>query len=178
MSRGCDCLTVCTSMPHLISSHPSHPSITNHHCMFAIWFDQPETMAHHRHQASLESIINFSPPPLLSANQRNHASRRFYQIINHFDVTGDARPTRGTYNVPRLIRLTYEYALSEESRDLFLQAFFRALQLRLDDEEDVDLGGNREENIRADMVGFSEYLMDNFYLPRASFSTLPSCPYG
>jgi len=146
--------------------------------MFAIWFDQPETMAHHRHQASLESIINFSPPPLLSANQRNHASRRFYQIINHFDVTGDARPTRGTYNVPRLIRLTYEYALSEESRDLFLQAFFRALQLRLDDEEDVDLGGNREENIRADMVGFSEYLMDNFYLPRASFSTLPSCPYG
>jgi len=135
-------------------------------------------MAHHRHQASLESIINFSPPPALSASQRNHASRKFYQIVNHFDVAGDARPARGTYNVPRLIRLTYEYALSEESRDLILQAFFRALELRLDDPEDVALGGEQGENIRADMVGFAEYLMDNFYLPRGLFSTKPSCPYG
>ncbi|KAI5861110.1 hypothetical protein GGS23DRAFT_612060 [Durotheca rogersii] len=122
-------------------------------------------MALHQHQASLESILDFSGPLSLSSDQRNRASRRFYQIVNHFDVDAEIEPSRGaSYNRPRLIRLTYEYALSEDSRDLLLQAFFRSIRLDFDDEGDV-IFGDGEEELRQDMIGFAEYLMDNFFLP-------------
>lgn len=124
-------------------------------------------MSHHRHQVSLEGIVDFLPPPALSDQQRINASRRFYSIVNHFD--NGENPTGGvSYNRPRLIRLTYEYALSNESRDLILQAFFRSLGLALDDEAEVVFGG-QEDDIRSNVYGFAEYLMDNFFLPCAFF---------
>lgn len=102
----------------------------------------------------------------LHANERRHASRRFYQIINYFDATEDA-PTCGTsYSRPRLIRLTYEYSLSEQSRDLLLQAFFRALRLDPDDVADVTFEGGDHQQMRSAVVGFAEHLLDNFFLPR------------
>lgn len=120
--------------------------------------------SHHRHQASPKGLLDLSPPPSLSSNQRRHARRRFYQIIDHFDVDdGQAGQIRGTsYNRPRLVRLTYEYALAEESRALFLQAFFRSVQLPIDDEEDV-VFENIEQRIQSDVLGFAEYLIDNFF---------------
>ena len=124
-------------------------------------------MAQHHHQASLEGILDFSLDNSLTESQRNHGSRRFLQIISYFDVDDGAAAGEAygaTYNRPRLVRLTYEYALSDESRDLLLQAFFRCIQLRLDDEGDVAL--DDLERIRSDVVGFAEYLMDSFYLPR------------
>ncbi|KAL2751819.1 hypothetical protein ACRALDRAFT_1083780 [Sodiomyces alcalophilus JCM 7366] len=112
--------------------------------------------------SSLEDILVSGPTQLLSESRRSLAHQKFYQIVGHFD-TGDASPADDTtYNHPRLIRLTYEYALSDASRDLFLQAFFRSIQIPLDDLESI---GDSMEHMRSDVFGFAEYLMDNFFLP-------------
>ncbi|KIH95185.1 hypothetical protein SPBR_03549 [Sporothrix brasiliensis 5110] len=123
---------------------------------------------HHRHQASLESVIDPTPPPPLDPAQRANATRVFYRIVEHFDALDNHDGNRGrshTYSQPRLVRYTYEYALSEESRDIFLRAFFKAVALGLDENE---LGEDREldfENLNPLFSGFAEYLLNNFFLP-------------
>ncbi|KAI0400042.1 hypothetical protein F4802DRAFT_514472 [Xylaria palmicola] len=83
----------------------------------------------HRHQSSLEGVLNFSPPPPpLGTEQRNQARQRFRDICQHFD--------RGipvdNYSHPRLVRYTYEYTRSEASGDYFLRLFFKTLDLAID----------------------------------------------
>nr|KMM64829.1 hypothetical protein CPAG_01181 [Coccidioides posadasii RMSCC 3488] len=92
---------------------------------------QSKAMARHRHQASLEGIINFSGPESLPADQRARAKQRFYSIIKHF------RPAEASdvaYSRPFLVRYTYEYSRSELSQDT-LRAFFDFMGL--------DVGGDR-----------------------------------
>ena len=147
-------------------------------------------MAHHRHQASLEGILDFSTPATLSVDQRERATRKFHQIIGHFDNNEGASSRGASYNRPRLIQLTYEYALSEESRDLLLRTFFHFIRLDIVGSEGSPAGnreeevvgftdfltefsvGDREEEIRSKVAEFADYLMDNFYLPRKVFQRL------
>ncbi|KAL7784893.1 hypothetical protein V8C37DRAFT_395026 [Trichoderma ceciliae] len=118
---------------------------------------------HLRHQSSLEGIIDFSQGPLLTSEQHAKAKRKFYQIVNHFI---NARCNHGQYNRPLLIRYTYEYALSEKSQNIFLNAFFQSIALSVDDENGLDFT-NKEmvEELGSMFSNFSEYLMDNFFLP-------------
>lgn len=102
---------------------------------------------------------------ILHPKERSHASRRFYQIINHLDATEDASTYSTSYNRPRLIRLTYEYALSEQSRNLLLQAFFRALRLDPDDAAEVTFEDGDHQQMRSDVANFADHLLDNFFLP-------------
>ena len=126
------------------------------------------TMAHHhRHQGSLENILDFSDPPGVSVSQRELAARNFYRIIKCFDSEERSQTESALYNRPQLVQSTYEYALSEESRDLLLQAFFRFIGLSPDNDEGVT-DGNWEE-IRYNVVGFADFLMDNLFLPRIVF---------
>ncbi|KAI1768657.1 hypothetical protein GGR53DRAFT_346453 [Hypoxylon sp. FL1150] len=123
----------------------------------------------HRHQSSLEGIINFSAEPPLETAQRIVAKRRFYRIIEHFETSsndGDG----SSYKRPQLVRFTYEYALSEESRDNLLRAFFRAMALSMDDDnQSIDF-----EELRSIFFGFADYLLDNFFLPlKASTKKTP-----
>ncbi|KAI0173167.1 hypothetical protein GGR52DRAFT_542148 [Hypoxylon sp. FL1284] len=123
----------------------------------------------HRHQSSLEGVINFSAEPPLEAAQRTVAVRRFYRIIEHFETSsnsGDVSP----YKRPQLVRFTYEYALSEESRDNLLRAFFRAMALSMgDDNQSIDF-----EELRSIFLGFADHLLDNFFLPlKASTKKTP-----
>ena len=112
---------------------------------------------HHRHQESLERILNFSPrPSLLGTELRNHASSRLYDICQHFD-TG---LRKGDYSRPRLVRYTYEYSLSQESGDHFLRFFFRAVDLQIDGNEPLCF-----EDIRSNFFDFAEHLFNNFFLP-------------
>ena len=132
-------------------------------------------MAHHRHQASLEGFLDFSNPRTLSADQRERASRKFYEIVDYFDEPGSTRGA--SYNRPRLIRLTYEYALSDESRDLLLQTFFHSIGLNFDDDDEgFLLAGDGGEELRSSVLEFADYLMDNFYLPRIVFLQYPTSP--
>lgn len=120
---------------------------------------------HHRHQSSLEGLIDLNHRAPLTANQRACARAKFSRIVTRLEATTSSD---GPYNRPVLVRLTYEYARSEESKDNFLRAFFQAMALSIDDEqENLCLDENREleEELRSALVQFAEYLLDNFFLP-------------
>jgi hypothetical protein len=131
---------------------------------------------HHRHQASLEEIIFLSDEPeALDAVQRNRAEQKFYRIVRHFEAA-TATATAAQYSRPLLVRLTYEYARSRESQDIFLRAIFHLMGLSLDGEDDVDFKCN-QEHLRAALLLFADYLFDSFFLPckgdrKANFTVL------
>lgn len=118
---------------------------------------------HHRHQSSLEGITSFSSQPPLGAAKRARAHDQFYRIINHFeDEEARAGSKKGPYNRPRLVRLIYEHARSQESKDLFLRAFFQAMDLQIEHENGPD-GIN--ERLGSALTQFADHLIDHFFLP-------------
>ncbi|KAK2785867.1 hypothetical protein FQN53_007243 [Emmonsiellopsis sp. PD_33] len=127
-------------------------------------------MAHHRHQASLEGVLNFSRPHPLPADQRAHARQTFYTIINHCrdaelaapPSPRQSRPT--TYSRPLLVRYTYEYARSELSQDTFLAAFSASMDLDLAGDAPPDLE-RQGDQLGEKVASFAEFLMDNFFIP-------------
>ncbi|KAI0395868.1 hypothetical protein F5Y17DRAFT_465463 [Xylariaceae sp. FL0594] len=128
----------------------------------------------HQHQLSLEAILDFSPTERLSIIQRADAERRFYRIVNHFlpDSEIDSSAPSQTYSPPRLISLTYQYALSDEARDNFLRAFFLAVDLPIVRNGTGDDGD--PEALRSSVFAFADYLMDQFFLPlKASTKKTP-----
>lgn len=115
----------------------------------------------HRHQSSLHSAFNLSAEPALGADQRFRAEERFKYILERFN---DRDSSNGKYKRTILLRLMYEHALSEESRDIFLRAFFQSMNLSLDEDQHVDFE-HAEEELYSVLVGFADYLLDNFFLP-------------
>ncbi|KAI0977461.1 hypothetical protein F4678DRAFT_16139 [Xylaria arbuscula] len=120
----------------------------------------------HRHQSSLEGVLNFSShPPPLGTELRDHASRRLHSICEHFD-TG---LPQGDFSRPRLIRYTYTYSLSQESGDHFLRAFFQAVDIQISGDEVISF-----EDVRSKFFDFGDYLFNNFFLPvKASTKKTP-----
>ncbi|EKJ74174.1 hypothetical protein NXS19_010817 [Fusarium pseudograminearum] len=127
----------------------------------------------HRHQSSPEGIIDFNAQPPLEPGLRLSASHRFYQIVNHFDASGSGN--NGKYDRIKLVRLTYEYARSEESKGNFLSAFFQSAAFPMDGEEAIDFGdADLEAELRTSLFNFAEYLFENFFLPlKASTKKTP-----
>ncbi|OBS15941.1 hypothetical protein FPOA_13351 [Fusarium poae] len=127
----------------------------------------PPAEALHRHQSSLEGILDFSAQPPLTPAQRLSAGRRFDQLVNHFDAPDDSCKD---YDRVKLVRLTYEYARSEESKGYFLRAFFESAGIPIDaDQEDIDLtDADKQAKLRDSFVNFAEYLFENFFLPLKS----------
>ncbi|CAK7219601.1 hypothetical protein SCUCBS95973_003870 [Sporothrix curviconia] len=123
---------------------------------------------HHRHQASLEDVLDLASTAQdpLGPEERATARRTFSRVVEHFEAADPyrniTRAERATsYSQPLLIRHTYEYALSDESRDIFLRAFFASVELDLASahaELDFDVLTPR-------FNGFADYLIDNFFLP-------------
>src|SRR5947208_1922750 len=74
---------------------------------------------HHRHQSSLEGVIDLSSPQPLEPDQRDRATRIFNQIVAHFEPS--QAEDKG-YKRVTLIRAAHEYTLN---RDNFLHCFFR-----------------------------------------------------
>ncbi|KAK2591443.1 hypothetical protein QQS21_010852 [Conoideocrella luteorostrata] len=121
--------------------------------------------AHHRHQNSLEGILDFSSSPTLREDERALAESKFRQIIEHYGADESAPPNT-EYNRIELVRSTYDFARSGESKDNVLQAFFSAIGLPMNEPGPVDLSiKETEDNILAKLAGFADYLMDNFFLP-------------
>ncbi|KAK2759095.1 hypothetical protein FQN54_003194 [Arachnomyces sp. PD_36] len=117
-------------------------------------------MAQHRHQASLEDIINFSGPEPLAVDQRAGAKRIFYSIVTYFEgETSDV-----AYSRPLLVRYMYEYSRSELSQDTFLRAFFDFMGLDITAEHDPDFEGDRSK-LSEGLASFADFLLDNFFIP-------------
>merc|ERR1712000_206784 len=128
--------------------------------------------AHRRHQDSLERFLNFSSSPPLTEEVRDQAETRFCTIVDHFrghDHSNDE------YDRTALVRYTYEYALTEKAKDNLLQAFFVSLAIPLSDTVDVDLNDKEtEDEVWLNLVGFADYLLNNFFLPlKASTKRTP-----
>ncbi|KAI1428899.1 hypothetical protein F5Y12DRAFT_799984 [Xylaria sp. FL1777] len=122
---------------------------------------------HHRHQASLESVIAFSIEPPLSVGERAQAKRRFLYIVNHFEgasrAAAELAPAKGTTN--RLLSVSPTSMPSEKSRDLYLRAFFRSAALSVTG-DNVDFSDKHlEEEVCSSLLSFADYLIDNFFLP-------------
>ncbi|RYO84436.1 hypothetical protein DL766_008527 [Monosporascus sp. MC13-8B] len=123
---------------------------------------------YHHHQSSLENIFDLSAKPSLETDQRIKATNKFYSIVKHF-VTAEKNSNRSHYKRSQLIHYTHEYALSQESKDSFLLAFFEAMGLSIDKDGDSDF-----EHIESTFFDFADYLLDNFFLPlKASGAKTP-----
>ncbi|OAA63288.1 Ankyrin repeat-containing domain protein [Niveomyces insectorum RCEF 264] len=122
---------------------------------------------HHRHQTSLEQVIDMSTAQEpLGHVERTMARATFYHIVEHFEQPDPyntaSRATRHTlYSQPRLVRYTYEFARSAESQDIFLRSFFGAVGLDLT----VDVANLNFDELLPLFSAFAEYLMDHFFFP-------------
>lgn len=116
------------------------------------------------------TTLSAADPPFANDDDRAQAVGRFRRIVGHFEALEIEKPASPPqhgdgYNRPALIRLTFDHARSEKSKDLFLVVFFQFLGIGILDEDDdfVDVAALRDA-----VLGFAEFLMANFFLPRAS----------
>jgi len=133
----------------------------------------------HRHQSSLEDIIDFSEahPIFESSQQRAQAVDRFHRIVAQSENVEQPASSRygNGYNRPALVRLTFEYARSPESQDKFLKAFFQSLGLgMLDDSDGIDLD-DQLASFRESVFSFADHLIYHFFLP-CMISLQPQVP--
>jgi hypothetical protein len=126
----------------------------------------PPALPLHRHQSSLEGIIDFSSREPLSESHRASAIRRFYQVIKHFDGNNIKRG-QDQYDRVKLVRFTYEYSTNQVSKDNVLIAVFEFLKLSISSEEDIDFeDATYRGQLKTHLYEFADYLIDNFFLPR------------
>lgn len=118
-------------------------------------------MPAYRHRPCLENGITLghSPQPL-PADIRHNAQHKFHRIIDKFKDEG-----ANGYNRPLLLEYTYEYSLTDLSKDGFLRAFFGSLGLDFMSEQHIDLD---DTDLGEKVVGFADFILEKFYLPRVS----------
>ena len=145
----------------------------------------------HRHQSSLEDIIDFSEthPIFENGQQRAQAVGRFRRIVTYFESEKTGKPQSASrhidgFNRPALLRLTFEYARSPESQEKFLKAFFPYLALgMLDSSDGFDLDDDDNvASLREPVFSFADQLIYHFFLPCTlpcvcNICPNPPCPY-
>lgn len=123
----------------------------------------------HRHQSSLEGIIDLSEadPIFENEQQRAQAIDKFRHIVAHFENTEQQPASRygDEYNRPALVRLTFEYALSPESQDKVLKGFFQSLALGMLDDNDGLSDDYEVTSLRNLVFSFADHLIYHFFLP-------------
>ena len=126
----------------------------------------------HRHQLSLEGLIDFSAlqPVFADADERARVITRFYRIVGHFEAIETRRSSnrpQKEYNRPALVRLMFEYIRTPESQDNFLQAFFRSMALGVHKDDDhLELEDNgMAADLGQSLSDYADYLFNYFFLP-------------
>ena len=117
---------------------------------------------HHRHQSSLEGVI-YPPTPAIEPSHRVRATEIFNQIIDYYEPS---QTKTGRYKQITLLRLTYEYVLSEASRDNFLRYFLQAVKIQVDDDFHFKAWNEeRKSELRTLTASFADLLVEQFFLP-------------
>ncbi|KAH8427790.1 uncharacterized protein LDX57_005495 [Aspergillus melleus] len=138
-------------------------------------------MARHRHQSSVESVLEFSPPFPLAPHQKNKAQILLHNFIRHY---GLEQIVQKGYKPAKLIQATHDRVACQ---DTFLRFFFLFIYVKPSDlkESNVDADFSAAlsyvesfiedpTNVKAAIEDFAEYIMDNFLLPlRASSAKTP-----
>lgn len=133
-------------------------------------------LPHHRHQSSLEGILDFSSPQPLEQDQLKRATNIFNRIVALYEPL---QTNDGGYKRITLLRIAHD---SVTSRDNFLRYFFLFVEKELRQTGDaselnlsralcryVDLDSwNREQrtDLERSLAAFSDFFVNNFLLPR------------
>jgi hypothetical protein len=145
---------------------------------------------HHRHQSSLEAILNFSPTPPLPLGQRIQGKDVLMKLLAYYRQSS-ASPSPNSkpkpYRPADLLELVHEHAVSDLGRDNVLRYLLSSL---LDGEVELQAGLNdlsdalalladfdswnepRKTRIVAQIEVIAEHLINRFFLPRKNFHSL------
>jgi hypothetical protein len=128
------------------------------------------TSPHHRHQSSLEGVIDF-PDQSLEPDERDRAIQIFKQIVDHYEpIQREKEP----YKQITLIRVTQEYTFSQSN---FLKHFFLYVgretlseepnfsQILSDFVQFESWDTEQKNGLGTRVIAFADYLIDNFFLP-------------
>ncbi|OAL75678.1 hypothetical protein A7D00_1278 [Trichophyton violaceum] len=142
-------------------------------------------MALHRHQSSLERVLDFSPPFSLNSQQRQRAATLLRSLVQLYGV--EQTICHG-FKPASLIQFTFEHV---KAQDAFLSFYFSFLYENLcpgvtdstEPEVTVALSffddfstwdQNQKEDVNRASEKFAEYIVENFLLPlRASSVKTP-----
>lgn len=90
----------------------------------------------------LETLTTLSATEPLFANDEDRAKAvaRFRRIVGYFEPLEKPSTRYGDgYNRPALVRLTFDYACSQDSKDRFLVAFVQSLAIGMLNDDKIDL---------------------------------------
>jgi hypothetical protein len=136
----------------------------------------------HRHQASLESVIDPLAMPPLSPSERTQAVSIFLTIIEHcnsYEISYKLHPER-KYKRGTLLKLVYDHAISDLGRDNILRYFLTSMTAGLEENPSAQpkfsyvlaaLGNfeGRSALEKKEVVGkakdLADHLVDSFFLP-------------
>lgn len=140
-------------------------------------------MSSHRHQSSLEGILDFSEPFSLTPQQSSSARSLLDILVKDY---GLERETERGYKPAKLIHATLEHIFSKDSFLTLFSTFLHEnltsvtsnITLALSYFEDID---SWESTARKDVMGaleeFAHYMVTQFFLPRA-FNLPPTYDYS
>jgi hypothetical protein len=130
-------------------------------------------MSLHRHQSSLEDVLNFSEPFLLTPQQHQTARSLLNALTEHY---GPEQTSQKGYLPAKLIRSTFNYVASKDS---FLTFFFTYLHECLTEvNSDIALAlsyfydfASWDADMQRKAMGaveeFADFMVTQFFLPRA-----------
>ena len=134
---------------------------------------------HHRHQSSLEGVLDFSSPQPLGPDQRNRATDIFNQIVAQYEPS---QTNSKGYKRITLLRVAHDSVIS---RDNFLSCFFLFITKELGLRDDVlklslsqalsryvnpdSWSRQQRKELETSLAAFSDYLLDNFFLSRTLY---------
>ncbi|KAL6247174.1 hypothetical protein RBB50_005517 [Rhinocladiella similis] len=129
------------------------------------------------HPQSSEGLLDMSPPPALTPDQHSQATAIFNQIVSRYEPLQASR-TSPSYKFITLLRTFHESVVSKDS---FLYHFFSFIDEQSQQDlnprrsaildilprfEDIHLWSSRESDDFQDILAaFSEFLVNNFFLP-------------
>jgi hypothetical protein len=128
----------------------------------------------HRHQSSLERVLDFSESFLLSPQQNETSNILFDSFIEHY---GPERAIQKGYKPAGLIRVTFDHILSKDSFLMFFFTYLHEILVDIDSNLDSALiyfkdftswDAAAQRNVMDAIEEFADYLVTQFFLPRMS----------
>lgn len=165
---GLSSLLLVSEPPPSVSTwtlNPHSPQLSSPHS-HSQQHPQPSSMAAPLGLAALTNL-SAAEPPFANDEDRAQAVGRFRRIVGHLESLEKPSTRYGDgYNRPALVRLTFDYARSQDSKDRFLVAFFQSLAIGILNDDKIDLADDSAvADLRAAVFGFAEFLMADFFLP-------------
>jgi hypothetical protein len=137
-------------------------------------------MANHRHQSSLEGVLDFSIPLSLTPQQHESARNLVIRLVRHY---GLEKTVRKGYRPAALIQATLEHVTSP---DTFMTFFLSYIYEDLCSDEGHAVVGDSDithalvffegfsswepeqiHKLHEGLEKFAEYIVENFLLPRS-----------